>query len=185
MVSTVTRPVIIHRFEGGRCYVLKWMLWMRWHSFEKVKAVFICTARYRRIQAFLATLSILSWPEWLQGCRAFLSQLSVYSIYSLSPQPVRLVSISRWQVMVHVVNAHNTATQRPEQHCPAPVTPASTAQETTHQQLRVPVSTKTSHTKSPSCHVPVVSVSQDCWVPIWKCQPEHPLKFHFHLRKQL
>lgn len=155
MVSTVTRPVIIHRSGGGGGqkggYVLKWMLWRRWHSFEKVEAALICTACHKSaIHAFLAALSQfyhgLSDYESAEPFPA--SSLFTLFILSLSLQPVRWVSISRWRVMACVVNVLNTATQRPELPSPAPVTPTTIEQQMTRQQLHAPVSTNTRYTRS-------------------------------------
>lgn len=151
-VSAVTRPVIIHRFGGGgwEGNVLKWMLLRRWHSFEKVEAVLICTACYRSvIHAFLAALSQFYHGLSDYGAAEPLPASSLFTLFipSLSVQPVRWVSISRWQAMVCVVNVLNTATQRPELPSPAPATPTTIERQMTHQRLLAPVSTNTEYTR--------------------------------------
>ena len=176
-VSTVTRSVIIHRFGeagwwGWVGYVLKWRLWRRWHSFKKVEAALICTARYRSvIHAFLAVLSLNFIMVWMIMGVQSPSMQALYLLYFfyLSLQPVRWVSISRWQAMAYVVNVLSTATQRPELPSPAPVTPTTIERQMTQQRLHAPVSTNTRYTRSANpiskstlTHIQHTT-SMECW----------------------
>lgn len=90
-------------------------------------------------------------------------------LFYLSLQPVRWVSISRWQAMACVVNVLNTATQRPELPSPAPVTPTTIERQMTQQRLHAPVSTNTRYTRSANpiskstlTHIQHTA-SMECW----------------------
>ncbi len=112
----------------------------------------IFTSCYRSvIHAFLAALSQFYNSLSDYGSVELFPACSLFTLLlSLSLQPVRWVSISRWRVMVCVVNVLNTATQRRELPSPAPATPTIIEQQMTHQQLHAPVSTNTRYTRSPN-----------------------------------
>lgn len=101
------------------------------------------------IHAFLAALSQFYHGLSDYGAAEPLPASSLFTLFipSLSVQPVRWVSISRWQAMVCVVNVLNTATQRPELPSPAPATPTTIERQMTHQRLLAPVSTNTEYTR--------------------------------------
>lgn len=100
------------------------------------------------IHAFLAALAQFYHGLSDYGGAQPFPASSLFTLFIFSLQPVRWVSISRWQVMACVVNVLNTATQRPELPSPAPATPTTIERQMTHQQLHAPVSTNTRYTRS-------------------------------------
>ena len=178
-VSTVTRPVIIHRFGeagwwGWVGYVLKWRLWRRWHSFKKKKLKLRWYARLAIgvwFMPFWLALSLNFIMVWvIMGVQSpSMQALYLLYLFYLSLQPVRWVSISRWRAMACVVNVRSTATQRPELPSPAPVTPTTTERQTTQRRLHAPVSTNTRYTRSANpisksalAHIQHTA-STECW----------------------
>lgn len=154
-VSAVTRPVIIHRFGGGgwEGNVLKWMLWSRWHSYVGGKKMLkLCwyaqlATRVWFMSFWLHSLNfIMVWVIMgLQSPSLQTLYLLYLSSLTLSLQPVRWVSISRWQAMACAVNVLSTATQRPELPSHAPATPTTIERRMTRRQLLAPVSTNRVH----------------------------------------